>query len=199
MIDPIPDHTNRLAYFLGRLFHPMVICIPTLVLLLNDLPWQNAVLWTVLIAAIVTGPGLITIALLQRQQRYVYQRQTRQPVYLVAWLSVVTCFVIILWLDGPEVLRVCIAALIVWLPLQLFINRHYTKISTHVAVAAGCGSGLWLLGKLDHPLLQFAVLMIIGLTMWARITTRNHTPAQVLLGLIVATGTVLVVFSFLLR
>ena len=198
MTDPMPDHSNWFAAALGRLFHPAVICIPTLALVLNGLPLLEAVLWTALVAAIVTVPGLITIAVLQRRQRYVYQRQTRRPVYLVAWLSVVACFAVILLLDGPAALRVCIATLIVWLPVQLFINSRYTKISTHVAVVTGCATGLWLLGKLDSPLLQITALAIIGLTIWARVTTRNHTPAQVALGLLVGAGSVLVVFPLLL-
>lgn len=197
MTDPIPDHTNRVAYILGRVFHPAIICIPTLALILSDLPLLDAILWTVLVAGIVTVPGLITIALLKRQDRYVYQRQTRCPVYIVAWLSVVTCSVVIWLLDGPVTLRICVATLAVWLPVQLLINTYYTKISTHVAVAVGCATGLWMLEKLNTLFLQVTVLVIVLLTIWARVTTRNHTVQQVILGLMVGAGSVLVVFPLL--
>ena len=137
MTDPIPDNSNRFAYLIGRVFHPAVICIPTLALVLSDLPLHQILLWTILVAAVVTIPGLITIALLERQSRYVYQRNTRLPVYIVAWLSIAACLIILILLDSPEALRVCVGALIVWLPLQLAINTYLTKISTHVAVVAG--------------------------------------------------------------
>ena len=81
----------------------------------------------------------------------------------------------------------------------MVINTYVTKVSTHVAVAAGCATGLLLLGKLDSLLLQLAALTIVGLIIWARVTTRNHTVAQVLLGLLVGTGSVLGVFPLLLR
>jgi hypothetical protein len=197
MTDPIPDNRNRLAHLLGYIFHPAILCVPTLALVLNHLPVVEAIGWTALVAAIVTLPGLVSITLLRRQQRYVHQRRNRHPVYVVLWLSVIACFVVVLLLDGPAALRVCLAALIVWLPAQFFVNAYYTKVSTHVAVAAGCCTGLLLLGRLDGLLLP-AALVIIGLTAWARITTRNHTPAQVLLGVLVGAGSVLVVFPFLL-
>lgn len=199
MTDPIPNNANRLAYWLGRLFHPAVICIPTLVLVLSDSPFAEAVGWTMLVAAMVTMPGLITIALLRKRQKHVYQRQTRGPVYLVIWLSVIGCLVVIWKGQGPTALQICMAALIVWLPVQLAINTYFTKISTHVAVVAGCATGLLLLGKLDTLFLQLIALLIIGSTIWARVTTRNHTVTQVLLGLVVGIGSVLAVFPLLLR
>ena len=192
--DPIPDTSQRWAYWLGRLFHPVSICILTLALILRDLPLPEAIFWTTVVAAVVTLPGLLVIAWLQRQQRYVYQRQHRLPVYVVGWFSVLTCLGILLLGDGPPALGVCLAALLVWLPLQMAINTWYTKISTHMAVVAGCATGLWLLGKLDHPMLQLAALAIVVLTGWARITTRDHTRLQVLLGLLVGAGVVLLVF-----
>lgn len=198
MTDPIPDYTNRVACYLGWLFHPAVICVPTLLLVLRDLPPLAALCWTVLVASMVVVPGSITVAILRRQQRYVYQRHTRLPVYVITWLSVVASLAVVALLDGPRVLEVCLAALIVWLPLQAVLTHYYTKISTHVAVAAGCTAGLWLLGHLDGPLLQVAGLGVVGLTAWARVTTRHHTLAQVVLGLVVGTGSVLVVFPLLL-
>ncbi|MAU08407.1 MAG: hypothetical protein CL607_01180 [Anaerolineaceae bacterium] len=199
LLDPIPDQSNRLAYLLGRVFHPAVICIPTLALVLRDLNLEEAVFWLLLVAGMVIVPGLIAIALLKQRGRFVYQRRTRGPVYIVIWFSIAASFIAILLLDGPEVLQVCVVALLVWLPVQSLINAFYTKVSTHVAVAAGCATGLMLLGKLDTPLLQVTALMIVALTMWARVTTRNHTVKQVVLGLVVGAGSVLVVFPLFLH
>lgn len=199
MADPIPDHSNRLAYWLGRMFHPAVICVPTLALVLIDEPIGRALGWTALVAALVTVPALIAIAVLQRRERYLYQRDVRGPIYLILWLSVIACLGVVWTFQGPVALRICLAALVVWLPLQSAINTYITKISTHTAVAAGCATGLLLLGRLDSMPLQFAMLAILVSVMWARVTTRNHTPGQVLLGLLVGGGSVLVVFPLLLR
>lgn len=198
MNDPLPRRDNRLAYLTGQIFHPAIICVPTVALILSDLPLGEALAWTVLVVALVTLPGLVTMALLRRQGRYAYQRGTRQPLYIVIWLSVLMCLLVLVLLDGPYVMRVCLATLAVWLPVQMTINVYWTKVSTHVAVATGCVTGLWLLGHLPSLPLQVTGLAIIGLTAWARITTRNHTPGQVLLGLVVGGGTVLLVFPLLL-
>ena len=105
LLDPIPDQSNRLAYLLGRVFHPAVICIPTLALVLRDLNLEEAVFWLLLVAGMVIVPGLIAIALLKQRGRFVYQRRTRGPVYIVIWFSIAASFIAILLLDGPEVLH----------------------------------------------------------------------------------------------
>lgn len=199
MTDPVPDISNKLAHWIGRVFHPAILCVPTLALILREEPLLEAVLWTVAIASIVTVPGLVAIALLKRRERYVYQRQNRAPVYLILWLCVGLCSVIV-WLgNGPRVLLVCLVSLLLWLPVQMAINSYFTKISTHTAVAAGCATGLLLLGDLNTMTLQVMTLAIVLLVMWSRVVTRNHTKLQVVLGLVVGCGTVLLVFPLLLR
>lgn len=199
MSDPVPITENKVAYWLGRIFHPAVLCVPTLGLVLWDEPRLYAVLWTTVVAAFVTVPGLIAITVLQKRHRYIYQRQNRAPIYLVLWLSVGLCSFIVWWGNGPQVLLVCLITLLVWLPLQLLINTYFTKISTHTAVAAGCATGLLLLGKLETLPMQVIAFSIVGLVMWSRIVTRNHTLMQVLLGLLLGAGTVVLVFPLLLR
>lgn len=176
MADPIPVTDNRLAYWVGLVFHPAVICVPTLFLVLNDYPPLEMVTWTGLTAAIVTFPGLITILLMEKRQRYIYRRENRLPVYLIIWLSIVTGLAVLHWKNGPTPLFICMATLLVWLPVQLLINSYFTKVSTHVAVAAGCVTGLMILGKLDTLLLQIIAMGIVLLLIWARIKTQNPQP-----------------------
>jgi hypothetical protein len=197
-IDLIPDNRNRIAYWLGRIFHPYFVCIPTLLAVLNGLGWQDALAWSALVLLLVLGPGIVFISYLRRQEKWIYQRQTRGPVYIVVWLSVLFCVAVLLLLDAPRVLAACIATLAVWLPLQLLFNTYVTKISTHAAVLAGCATGLWWLGKLQSPLLQVAIIAIMLLTLWSRLTTKNHTLFQFALGLLVGGGSVLIAFPLLL-
>ncbi|MEQ8677205.1 MAG: hypothetical protein RLP44_08640 [Aggregatilineales bacterium] len=196
--DPVPEHRNRFAYWIGRIFHPYVVCIPTLFAVLYDLTLRNAVVWSMLVLILVLVPGISMIVYLRRQDRWVYQRQTRGPIYAVVWASVLFCLIVLLVLDAPDVLAACIATLCVWVPVQWLINYFVTKISTHMAVIGGCGTALWWLGILDTPVLQLAVIGIALLTMWSRIETKNHTLAQVMLGLLVGSGSVLVAFPLLL-
>ncbi len=199
MTDIPPDNRNRLAYFLGRVFHPYIVCIPTLFAVLSELPLADAARWSVLVLAILLTPAMSLVVLMQRRGRHVYERRTRGPLYLTGWLSVLLCLVVLILLEAPRVLIACLIALVVWIPLQLTINTYVTKVSSHAAVLAGCAMGLLLLGKLDSIGLQLAVLAIVLATSWSRIATRNHTLSQVVLGLVVGCLPVLVIFPLFLR
>ena len=198
MIDPEPDHSNRLAFYVGRIFHPYIICVPTLIAVLSDLPPNQILVWTSLVLAVILLPTLLFGIYLQRRGRLFHQRPTRTPLYLSGWLSVLVCLVMLILLDAPQVLIACLTTLAVWLPVQFEINAYITKLSAHAAVAAGCYTGLLLLGKLTNPLVQWGLLVFVAVTVWARVTTRNHSVAQVILGLLVGTLPVLIVFPLVL-
>lgn len=197
-MDITPDHSNRIASLLGHIFHPYLISILTVIIILSNLSVSEALRWSVLVAFLVLVPGILLIRYLRRQDRQIYQRKTRTPVYLVVWASVLICVGVLHILDAPTVLIACISTLAIWLPVQLLVNTFVTKISTHVAVIAGCSTALWYLDKLDSPAFALFVLCAVLLTMWSRITTKNHTYLQVTLGLLVGGGSVLVAFPLLL-
>lgn len=192
-----PDNSNRLAWLLGLIFHPAIIMLPTLWLILNDIAYEQAIFWMALISGIILIPGFSVIAFQRRRERYTYQRNSRSPFYMVAWLSVLLCLLLGWGWNAPRVLMSCLAALALWLPIQLLINHYFTKISTHTAVVAGCFTALLLLGKLNDPLLFGVSLGISLLTIWARVVTKNHTLLQVGLGFLVGAGTVLLVFPIM--
>lgn len=198
MTELVPDNSNRIAHAIGLIFHPALVSIPTLLLVLNDLPLIDITAWTVLVSMIVLGPGMMLVLWLQRRDQHTYQRQTRLPIYALTWASVLACLGIIIVLNAPRELIASIATLAVWLPLQLAINSAFTKISTHVAVITGCLLGVLVLGKIEPLALQIAALVTIPLVAWARIVTKNHTLTQVVLGFVVAAGCVLTVMPFVL-
>lgn len=197
MTDMIPDKSKRIAYSIGLVFHPAVLAILTLLLILKELPISQTLFWTALISGIILIPTFMMIAYLRYRDRHTYQRDTRGSIYSVAWLSVVICFVLILLLEGPREIAVCMAALAVWLPLQSIVNHKITKISAHTAVASGCFTALLLFGKLNSLAIMIGILIIL-LIAWARLQTKNHTMLQVVLGVLVAGGSVLIVFPLML-
>lgn len=198
MTEVVPDHRNRIAHWVGRIFHPYLLGLPTLIVILKDLSVGEIILWSSLILSVLLIPGLTLAAYLRRQQRFVYQRRTRNPLYLTGWLSSLLCLLILVALDAPRVLIACLLALVIWVPAQWLINHYFTKISTHTAVAAGCATGLWMLGELPTLLVQILVIALVLVTVWARVVTKNHTPAQVILGLLVGSLPVLLVFPLVL-
>ena len=196
--DVIPDNSKRIAYWLGVIFHPYLICIPTLFAVLSDLAVDQIVLWTLIILGIFVLPNAILVLYMQRHGKYIYQRRSRTPIYVLGLITLLLCMALLLVFNGPRVLLICIVALIIWIPIQLAINSLFTKISTHMAVVSGCAMALLIMGKLNRPLLLLAIVVVIILTGWARIQTKNHTKLQVILGCLVGGGVVAMVFSTLL-
>jgi len=196
--DIIPDTSKRLAYWLGIILHPYVVCIPTLFIVLDDLSFIEVIIWTAIVVGTLVIPGAFVSVYFRYQGKYVYQRKTRTPLYIIGWMSLLAGFLLVQLLNGPRVLLICLVALMVWIPIQLIINSRYTKISTHLAVITGCSTGLFMLDKLPHPIYGIGLLIMIALTGWARYQTKNHTLEQIILGILVGGGSVVVVFSILL-
>jgi hypothetical protein len=196
--DITPDNSNRIAYGLSIIFHPYLFCIPTLIAVLSDLNSNEIMLWTSIIIGVFVLPNIFLVLYMKRKGKHTYQRGSRTPIYLLGFITLFICLFLLAVLEGPRILWMCIIALIVWIPLQLFINQLFTKVSTHMAVVSGCGVALYMLNKLNHPLLMLAMVAIILFTAWARIKTKNHSLQQVILGIMSGGGTVILVFSALL-
>jgi hypothetical protein len=193
-----PTHENRVAVIIGLLFHPYSVAIVTLLILLRAMPTGEALLWILLVFGGLIAPLIIYTALRRRLEKYVYQRTERGGIYLVGWIGVVTILIITIIANAPRILVICIASLAIWLPLQRFINQRFTKVSTHTGVITACVLGLMLSGHIDTPVGYFLGIIVIGLTAWARIETRNHTRSQVLLGILIGAIPVLITFPILL-
>lgn len=198
MTELVPDQRNRLAVVVGRVLHPYLLPIPTVFAILDGLPLLQAVGWAAIVLAIILLPGMMYAAYLERRGHRLYERGTRGPLYLVGWISILICLAIVIGLQAPRALVASVATLAVWAPLQLAINTWITKISTHAAVAAGCFTGLIVLGKSGTLFVELLLLTLVIITLWARVVTRNHTLSQAILGALVATATVLVIFPLIL-
>lgn len=194
----IPDHRHRLAYGLGLLFHPYLVSVGTLFVVLESLPVAEALLWVVSLSTILILPLILLTHYARQRKRYVYQRTARTPLYLSFEVSVVLCLLLIGVFGGPPRLMACFLALLIWMPVQFVINTYYTKISVHAAVTAACGMGLLWFGTLESWPLRGLALLVILATGWARYKTKNHTPQQILLGWLVGIGAVLMAFPLVL-
>lgn len=198
MTDLVPDNRNRIAYLIGIVFHPFVIALPTLLVLLREIPIEQALSWTALILLVLVIPLAASLIFLRRRGKYAYQRRTRLPIYVTGWTSILLCLVLTVVLQAPKVLVACMAALALWIPLQFAINTWLTKISIHTAVITGCAIGLLLFGTFQSPILQLLAIAAIAITAWARMVTRNHTVEQVILGIVTGAVPVLLIFPLLL-
>ena len=198
MSDLVPNQEQRFAVVVGRILHPYWMPIPTILAILSDLPLDEALKWSIVVLAITLLPGMIAATLFHNQGHALYKRKIRGPLYLVGWVSVLACLVVVLQFDAPRVLVACVATLAVWLPVQWAVNNWVTKVSAHAAVATGCLVALAFLGKVANPVLGVILLVAVIITLWARVVTRNHTIPQVLLGVLIGAMPVLIVFPLAL-
>jgi len=198
MNDPTPDHSNKFAVWIGRVLHPYILPLPTTLIMLNDLPILHVLGWMALTISLILLPSLAFVTYIRRKGGELYRRRTRGPIYIFGWLCVLLCLAVIALLGAPPVLIASVGALAVWVPLQWGINTWVTKISGHAAVAAGCFTTLVILDKLELGLIAIAFLLVLA-AIWARLVTKNHSAVQIILGVLVGTLPVLVIFPLMLR
>ncbi len=194
MTDVMPETSNRFAVVIGRVLDPFLLSIPTTLVILSDLSLGEALKWSAVVLGMIVLPGALLKVQSERSNRPVYRRMVRNRLYAIGWGLILFCLLVLLILNAPRVVIACVGALAVWMPLQWAINRYVTKISAHAAVAAGCYTGLLVLGKLANPVILIVLTALVILTLWARVVTRNHTLTQVIMGVLVGALPVLVVF-----
>jgi membrane-associated phospholipid phosphatase len=191
MTDPVPHNQNRLGQVIGRIFHPLVIFFPTLMIVLKDADPLAAVGWLVFITIVILVLAAIVLLRLKRQGKHTYQREARHQIYVAFWGSMVVCVGLGVALDAPHRLVFSLLCLCLWVPSQYVINARYTKISVHVAVITGIAFALIVMGDLNTVLLVSGALVAVLATAWARMVTGNHSLMQVALGMAVSVLSVL--------
>src|SRR5512145_2029118 len=102
MNDPVPHNRHPVGRLLSLLFHPLVIFIPTLVVVLKDADPVEAVGWVAFIAAVIFALAAVVLARLRRQGRETYQRDARYEIYLSFWVSMVLCTGLGIVFDAPH-------------------------------------------------------------------------------------------------
>ena len=190
---------ETIARILSAVFHPFLIApLSVMIVMWIDLgSLAQALLWTGVCAVFVILPAFLFLRYNLQKGHYsdadVSIRQQRFGFYWFGTLSMVVCFGVIVWMDGPfSLIAGFLAGLAVILLAQL-VNRYWTKISVHAGVAAAAAS---LMAFFCGPLAIILALaaLLVG---WSRVVLARHTPFQVVLGWAVAATGILVVFGTL--
>ena len=104
--DVTPDTSNRVAYWLGRIFHPYLICIPTLIAVLSEMQAGDILKWTAIIVGILVIPNAVLLFVLSRKENFAYQHRTRTPIYVLGWICLLIATAILVVFNGPRILLV---------------------------------------------------------------------------------------------
>lgn len=190
---------DRLAELVSKIFHPLIIVIPTLVIamLQTGSTLGQALLWTLVSACIVNIPMALLIYSGVRSGRYtdmsVSLREQRRSIYLVGAATLVVLLLVLILGKAPIVLIACLVSAVIATLLGYTINR-FTKLSIHSAAMAGCAAVLlW-----TAPVVGWILVIFAPLVAWARIRLKHHTVVQILIGWMVAMACVFIVFSLML-
>ncbi|HEX3050375.1 MAG TPA: hypothetical protein VHP83_06960 [Aggregatilineaceae bacterium] len=197
MTEVIPHNRNRLGVWISRATHPLIIFIPTLIIVLKNTPLLEALGWISFIALLIFVPATILLRRLKQQGKQTYQREARHLIYVTFWVCMVMSTLLALVLGAPSRLLFSLLCLCIWVPLQYAVNARFTKISVHVAVISGIMLALLLMGELSSIPWLIGAIGVVLATAWARLVTGHHSLLQVSLGITVSTISVLLAFGLL--
>lgn len=190
---------ERLAEAISNIFHPFLAAIPTMLI---AMVWKgtslgSALFWTILAVCVVIVPMLLLIYRGIRSGRYsdasISIREQRRSLYAAAGILFALLLAILIWGRAPTILLACLLSALAANVIASLINHRFTKLSLH---SVGMGGYTTVL-LLTAPALGIAMALFALLVGWARMQLNHHTPWQILIGWVVASGCVLLVFWLL--
>ena len=172
---------------------PVMFAIVGLAFGLHALPSWPGFLWAAVYGLLVSlAPILVVIYLLKTgriAELHMSNTRERNIPYLSAILFAAVAYGLIVWFDGPELLR-CLALFNVIELIMLAVINYFWLISLHATGAMATAVLVGLVFGWPMALLIGSPLVIS--VCWVRLFLKRHTPTQIVAGL--ALGMV-VVFS----
>jgi membrane-associated phospholipid phosphatase len=186
-----PGRGYAVARSISQLFHPVILGVVSIFIvgLLGVRPARDGVVWALVCAFLQVVPPTVFFTWRLRQGAYtdddVSDRRQRNELYLFGLANLAVGVLILTLLRAPlPFVALTTAALA--LSLLAWVINLWWKISVH---ASSMGSTAALATIYAEPLglALWACAVALG---WARVRTRNHTPAQVVAGYALAAACV---------
>lgn len=192
----VPGRGYALARVISQVFHPVLLSVINVFLVgLFAVPGTLIGLgWSALSVALQIIPGTAFFMIRLRQGAYsdedVSVRQQRNELYLFSMVTVLVGLLVFVLLGAPRpfVALFCTVAVV---NATCWLINLFWKISVHAVGVAGTA----FLASIYSPglgMLLWGGALAVG---WARVRTRNHTPAQVGAGFVLAVVAMLGVFA----
>jgi membrane-associated phospholipid phosphatase len=183
-----PSRTRRSAKFVTELTSPTLLAPALLVAvaLHTELDEHHqALLWGLLAAVFVGVIPLVFLKVGVRLGRWddhhVRERASRVVPLVVAGCSVAVGIALLFAGHAPHAITALVVAMLVGLISVLVISQWW-KVSIHSAVAGG--TAVILTAVFGTPGMVIGVVLALGAG-WSRLVSRDHTIAQVIVGLMV--------------
>lgn len=186
---------DRQARLTSYILNPFLVSFVVIILLAVESTNSagEALKWAAISVAFSVLPIFAVVICMVRQKKldgiFVNPRHQRNIIYtLASMLAVIGCG--ILWyFEAPELLAVTFTAGLVAIVVFMVINRFW-KISLHTAFTAASVTLIIIV----YGAIGAWTILLLPPTAWARIRLNQHSLAQVVAGVLISVGIVLLVF-----
>ena len=175
-----PEARLRLAVLVGAIFNPFVLFTALFAATAFAEAEPRAAMLYVGVELIIIGALVIYLLVLRYRNSSGFWLPVKEermiPAFVLLALGVATVTLLDTVVAPPDLIRLTIAMLVT--ASLVTVATLWIKASAHVAVASHCAVAA--LTSIYLPGLVF--LALVPLIIWARITERAHTPAEVAVG-----------------
>lgn len=189
--------TSRLSQYISIAFHPLLMPFYAMTILFNARSYltyslapevKKIILFIVFITCFVM-PVLITLYLLQKgliRSLEMSERKERRIPFLAAILMYVCCYFLVRQLPAPDLIPAIVISGAVIIAVAFAVNLRW-KISIHMIGLGGLAGIIFISGDrilTDVSIYFIIVLLISGITGWARLSREAHSSMQIYAGFI---------------
>lgn len=174
---------------------PVMFAVVGLVVSLYTRPLVEALAWAAIFGFFVSLAPILFVLYLLRNGRihelHMSNTGERTLPYAVAVLGSLVVFALIVLLQGPELLR-CLTLFNLTSLAAIGVINHFWLVSFH---AMGAAAMTLVLGRIFGLPVGLALIPLVAAVVAVRLYLRRHTVAQVIAGLLLGAGCVLLLIS----
>ena len=187
---------QQIARTAANILNPYLLSFIIIILLAIESTSSSdeAIKWSLISLALSVFPVLTVVLYLVRRRKldglFINPRRQRSRIYLLAICCAVIGYIVLIFLEAPELLRAAFLSGLIAVALFMVINLFW-KISLHTAfITASVAVLIIVYGKTAAWTVIF-----IPVIAWARLVMKLHTQTQVFAGALLSASIVTIVFG----
>lgn len=184
---------KRIAGIISLITNPFLLIVPVPYLLVYRVTYDNtyALYWTAVSLVFLIAVGLFIIYAVKKglfSDFDVSHREQRSFLFVSIGVAAIVYLMVLVATHGPQVLYLAILGFLLSIIAIAIINTRI-KASIHVATITALIVLFWFLYGMN-----FALILLIPLVAWSRITVKKHTISEVVAGSIIGGGLTLFMY-----
>ncbi len=187
---------QQIARIAANILNPYLLSFVIIILLSMESTssTDEAIKWSLISLALSVFPVFAVVIYMVRRRKldgiFINPRKQRSRIYLLAICCAIIGYIVLIFIDAPELLRAAFLSGLIAVLLFMIINLFW-KISLHTAFIT---SSVAVLIIVYGKTVAWTVIFV-PLIAWARLEMRLHTPVQVATGALLSVSVVIIVFG----